>query len=117
MKELADLRERGKDSLVEGIFEGISDTFGIVADTGVSIFHSIARGLKHVTNDTVDVVDSIGDDIASIFGPVGGLGVFVLYVLNLGIIVYLGYRHVVDYRMRDAWQETPPRLPPKMNRE
>ena len=108
-KDFRDFRTKGGGSIINGIFEEISEVVDTMSDTGASIFHSIAKGLKHVTNDTVGLVTDVGNDVLGIFDFVWGPSNFGLYVLNFLIVIYLGYKHILEYRMRLR----PPELPPR----
>ena len=106
LKDLNNLKIKGKGSLIEGIFNAISETVASVADTGSDIFHILTKGVETVTNDTVQVVSSVGNDIAGIFEAAGGPSGIVLYVIDI-LIIYLVYRHVQER------QNAAPPLPPR----
>ena len=65
LRELADLRKQGGGSVLQGIFSGITEVVETMSDTGATIFHSIAKGLTHVANDSVNVVTGVGDELLS----------------------------------------------------
>lgn len=57
-----DLRTKGQGSVSRGIFEGFFDVISTASQTGVRLFHVIAQGLTHVTNNIVGVVLQVRDD-------------------------------------------------------
>ena len=56
-----------------------------VTDTADSIFHIIADGVSHATNDTVVLVDWARSAIAGIFDFVGGAPNAVLFLIDVVI--------------------------------
>ena len=96
--------------MVEGIFQGLTDVVDAISDTGASIFHSIARGLQHVANNTMVVTTEVADDITGFFTAAGGPAVFGLYLVNFCIVVYLAYQHWVGFGMA----RPPPLVPPRI---
>ena len=124
LREINDLKKRGGGSVLQGIFSGITEVVETMSETGVTIVHSIAKGITHLTNDSVEVVTEVGGSVAGIFNFAGGTSNFVLYVINFFIIAYLVVKHIAEYRMRRRVPEAPrivrviesPPLPPKRNR-
>ena len=108
IRELNNLKSKGKGSVLQGIFESFGDVVSTASDTGVKIFHAIAVGLTHITNDTVQAASDVGDEVASIFDIAGGPSPFALWILTIAIILYLTYKHILEYCMRRA-----PELPPR----
>ena len=98
LRDLTDMRERGKGSLVQGIFGAMEDVVSTLAETGETIFHVVTKGVIHLTNDTVLTAEGVGDSVASLFSVIGGPGNLGLYILDLLIIIYLVYKHVHDTR-------------------
>lgn len=49
------------------MIQGLMNIVDSISDTGANIFHSIARGIKHVTDDTVEVATEVTDDITNFF--------------------------------------------------
>ena len=104
---MTDLSEKGGGSVLQGIFGGISEVVESMSETGVTIVHSIAKGITHLANDSIEVVTEVGDGVVGIFDFAGGTSNFVLYVINFFIVAYLISKHFVENRMRRRDQEAP----------
>ena len=109
IRELNNLKSKGKGSVLQGIFESFGDAVSTASETGEKIFHAIAVGLTHLTNDTVQVANNVEDEVASIFDIAGGPSPFALWILIIAIILYLAYRHILEYQMKRRAPELPPR--------
>ena len=107
LREMSDLRKRGGGSVLQGIFSGISEVVETMSETGVTLVHSIANGITHLTNDSVEVVTEVGEGVAGVFNFAGGPSNFVLYVIDFFIIVYLVLKHFAELRMRRRDAEAP----------
>ena len=106
LKEITDFKTKGKGSFINGIFSGVADSVNSLSDTSRTILHSIAVGLKHITNDTVEIAVETTDTIEGFFNILkGGPSSLVLYVIDLLIIGYLIYERLIQNR--------PPPLPPR----
>ena len=77
-----------------------TDVVSTITNTGTTIFHMIAGGAKEVANETITAVDGIGNMVAGFFGVIGGPANLGLYILNVGIIIYLVYKHITECRGR-----------------
>ena len=121
LRKMSDLRRDGKGSVLQGVFSGIAETVETMSDTGLNIVHAIAKGLKHLSNDSVEVVSEVGEDVVGFFKWTGGVSNFVLYVIDFLIISYLATRHIMEYRERRQPREGPrivqvvgpPPIPPR----
>ena len=110
---LTDYRTTGGGNIVKGIAEAMGDVVETVTDTATNIFHIIAHGTTEVTNDTVQAVDNIGSALVDIVTFTGGPSNLVLYVIDIGIIIYLIYRHRVGHQQIE--QRVPPPVPEHQN--
>ena len=93
--------------------DGVVNVVAEVAQVGTGVFHILADGVKDIANTSVGTVAAIGDDVFGFFAPVGGLGPFLLYLLNFGIVVYLALNHwrYGGLRRRLSPDDSPPVLP------
>ena len=91
----------------------MGDVVETVSDTASNIFRLVVHGATDVTNDTVQAIDGIGSALVDMITFTGGPSNFVLYVIDLGIIVYLIYEHIRGYQ-RDR-QPQPPPIPEHQN--
>ena len=98
IQEISDIRERGRGSLAQGIARSMSDIFQSLERTGENVFDLVARGVVSIANDTVSVTKGTTSLITSLFSITGGISNFLLYIINLGIIIYLTYKHIAKCR-------------------
>ena len=103
--QLDDIRSSGQGNILRGIATGMADVFDSVVHTGENIFSSIAHGFESTANSTTDVVKAVAFDIESILTFTDtGLPGFILYIIDLCIIIYLIY----------LWTQNRP-LPPRLS--
>ena len=98
---------------MRGIASAMGDVVETVTDTASNIFRLIAHGATDVTIDTVQAVDGIGSALVDMVTFTGGPSTLVLYVIDLGIIIYLIYQHRRGFQ-RDR-QPQPPPVPEHQN--
>ena len=107
LEAVTDLRTKGGGNLIKGVARAMAKVAETVTNAADSIFHIIAGGVKHATNDTVLLVDSAASMIGSIFSFVGGAPNAALFLLNIAIVVYLVWLH---FRIRRLNRMPRPRL-------
>ena len=101
LMDLSEVYRNGDDSLIKGVARGFLKVAKTVVDTGVEIFEVISNGGVKLTNETANAVTELGEEVFGIFDfASGGISVFCLYILNLAIIAYLGYKHLVERRIQ-----------------
>ena len=110
---LTDYRTIGGGDIVKGIAAAMGEVVETVTDTATNIFSIIAHGATDVTNDTVQAVDNIGSTLVDIVTFTGGPSNLILYVIDLGIIIYLIYRHRTGYQQ--IRRQEPPPVPEHQN--
>ena len=94
---------------MKGIASAMGEVVETVTDTATNIFNIIAHGATDVTNDTVQAIDNIGSTLVDIVTFTGGPSNLILYIIDIGIIIYLIYRHRRGFQQ--ARQHIPPPVP------
>ena len=69
-----------------------------MTNTASNIFRIIAHGAIDVTNDTVTAIDNVGTALVNLVTFTGGPSNFLLYIIDIGIIAYLVFKHIRDNR-------------------
>ena len=93
LQDLLDFRTQGHGNFIVGLAGAMSDIVTDVVDVSENIFHIVATGSVDVVNDTTIAISSVTSAIADIFTLAGGPSVFILYVINVGILSYLLWMH------------------------
>ena len=99
LEAVTDLRTKGDGNLIKGVARAMAKVAETVTNAADSIFHIIAGGVTHATNDTVLLVDSATSMIGSIFSFVGGAPNAALFLINVAIVSYLVWLHFCIKRL------------------
>ena len=89
LQEIADLRDSGGGSVIEGITNGIATVLGSLTGSGLRLVRGIASGVKSVVNETTTVVAQTISGFGHILSFTNGISGLVLYILDFLIIAYL----------------------------
>ena len=92
---------------MRGLASAMGDVVETITKTTSNIFRIITDGTTEVTNDTVTAVNNIETALVDLVTFSGGPSNFILYILDLCIIVYLVFRHVRGNRQN----RQPPPVP------
>ena len=71
--DLTNLKESGDGDIVKGIARTMLSLTKEVIGAGTEIFDIIVDGATKLTNDSVKMVSSLGQDVVEIFYPIGGI--------------------------------------------
>ena len=110
---LTDYKTVGGGNIMKGIASAMGEVVETVTDTATNIFNIIAHGATDVTNDTVQAIDNIGSTLVDIVTFTGGPSNLILYIIDIGIIIYLIYRHRIG--LQQIRQHIPPPVPEHQN--
>ena len=107
LQTLTDYRTIGEGDILKGLASAMGDVVETITKTTSNIFRIITDGTTEVTNDTVTAVNNIETALVDLVTFSGGPSNFILYILDLCIIVYLVFRHVRGNRQN----RQPPPVP------
>ena len=93
VQQLENFKTQGEGSITEGVMGAISATIKGAGDAGSEIIEAIAKGLETTTtgvgNATANIIGATGTAVRSIIKALGGIPGIILFVGEIGIIIYL----------------------------
>ena len=88
-EEISQIRDAGKGNFVSGVVDGIEDLIGVSITAGEEVINTIVDDTGDFLNGTTSVLKKVTRGVFNLFG---GVPNFLVFVAEVGIIMYLALR-------------------------